>query len=574
MTTETLSPLEEARKKLRERGPVMVNTHEAVEAYEDTGSALEAARNQLKQRKDAEGLSSPEEEEQLSVFERLVGQPFERASERMTDTMSRVAGQGQPSMEQQMNDPEALKQAYQNSTNLGSVLLQTAALPISIAFDSASEAIIMGAEEAFELLPAEGQEWVHENIKALLETKTGQVAMNAYMTGAEAWGEFEETYPNEAANFKSVFDVASVPKFAAPKKVPELIPMKLEKVGLVNSTKPLAGRDKEVFNIAFLDDRKPIPKGQEVTGPKGILGKQEVLATPEQLEVVDLLKQAGVNGNNTLRTNYNLVQDYMANLDKALIAQARKSKATWPEIDTSVRQNMQARFQEMVKGNPSLFATKGNKQKAGQLFQEFIEILDEQGGTAEGLIVARRMFDDRVGRMGIDLSGSKISTNSLSAMAVRNAVNDTIKTLVPDASDAFAKSSKLISPMAQLEMKAAKEAKGAVGRYFNAIGLEGLTGHTGRSILLNSPIVGTLALGVSPVYVLRNAMKRSGPANFRAKLAYVKRDVKAEMVKAIKNAKDPVMKTMLAQNRAAAFAAIDTAAKVLEEEEARREQQK
>jgi len=119
-------------------------------------------------------------DEGSGFFDKVFAEPYQRAVQRQAEVFSRAAGQGQPSMGQQLADPAALAQAHQRDTNIGSVLLQTAANPISMFVDGASNALVLGAEGAFELLPEEGQEWAMDKIKAVLDTKMGQYAMNAF----------------------------------------------------------------------------------------------------------------------------------------------------------------------------------------------------------------------------------------------------------------------------------------------------------------------------------------------------------------------------------------------------------
>jgi len=344
--------------------------------------------------------------------------------------------------------------------------------------------------------------------------------------------------------------------------------MKVERVGMRKEFQPLQGQDKDLYNIAFNNPDKPKTNTQveNTTDPQGIRGVQEQLATPEQLEVVDLLKAAKVTGQQTKQTNFNQLKSYMDKMDDGLMKLAGKSKTDWPTIDNNVRVYFKENMNQMIQENVQLFSSKASRETAGRLFQDFLTILDEQGGTAQGLIVARRMMDDKMIRMGIDLSGDKLNANFLTGTALRKAVNDTIFESVPEAQQIFEKTSKLIPVYETLQRKASTEARTSFGRLVQNLGITNLQGETGRSIVVNAAYtLGALVAG-SPVYAIKQQLKRAGPAKGRAAVGYAVADIKREITKAIKRNKDPIMRAALMQDARSAYVALDAAGKMVAEE--------
>lgn len=512
--------------------------------------------------------SAPMSQEDESYWSRLFEQPYQRAIDRQVAVFERMAS---TSGQQTQFDPNVakaeLEEQYRNRTNLPSVLLQTATNPISLGFDVASQAILIGAEGAFSLIPEDFKADAAQAFKDFAETKAGQLAINAAAEGAETWKEFKQSNPNEAANLTAFFEKSLV-RGTGPLVKNKVVPMKLKDVGLRTTTEPLAGGDRDVYNILFEGAKKTPEQTANTTGPMGVKGVQEVLATAEDLELVDLAKAAGVNGSKTMQENLNSLNSYMTSLDDNLIKLLRRneSRTNWAELDVNVRQNVKAQFDAVVESNPSLFSSKAAKQEVNKLYSEFMSILDEQGGTLEGLLVARRMFDDRVKRMGISLDGSKLNSKSLAARAVREGVNDTFLGFAPEGRIMLEKMSKLYNVLDTVTQKASKESKTAFGRYIADLGLDNLVGDTATSKVINAGYVLGVSVAASPYYVIKKAMLKPTPAKGRAKVAYVLRDIKREIAKGLDAIKDPVKKQSLLKDRRTVYAALDAAAKQYSEE--------
>ena len=523
--------------------------------------------------------NSDVETEESSLWNRFFSEPYERAIERQAQTFQRM-GQSQQAgtmagITAAMSDPEVLKEQYRQSTNLPSVLLQTVTTPLRMVFDSASEMVMFGAEQGVGMLPEGLKEGAAEQFQALMQTKAGQMAWNAAGQGMEAWEEFQQNYPNEAANLVAIMDLGFT-RGTGPLVKQKVVPKKIEKIGMRNEALPLKGGDSDVYNILFVGDKKTPEQVRLTEDPKGIRGVQEQIATPEQVELIDIAKSAGVSGNKTLQANHNAFQRYYDDLETSLMKMLAKneSKVNWPELDASLRANMKAEFDAMVASNPKLMSSKQAKQETAGLFKEALAIIDEQGGTLQGFRVTRSMFDDRANRMGYDLSGDSLTTRNLAAMAVRRAVNQTVFDVVPEAETVFSKMSKIIPSLGALNAKAATEAKTRFGRFIAELGLGQYAGSTARGIAVNAIYVlgGTVVAG--PYMFIKNQLRRPtafgkeylGPANIRAKLAYIKRDMVGEIKKAIQATQDPVKRSMLQRDSKEIYTYLNAVFKQIESE--------
>ena len=510
------------------------------------------------------------ENEDVSFFQRVFAEPYERAIQKQSQVFSRMAstygGNGNQQLGQALSDPAVLQEQYRQNTNIPSVLLQTATTPLSMIFDGASEMVLYGAEKGVGWLPEEFREDSLKAFQDLMKTQGGQMALNAAGQGVKAWESFKESNPNEAANLTAILDVGFA-KFSS-KAVPDYTPMKMERVGLRNEVKPLAGDDADIYKILFEQDKKTPEQVELTTDPQGPLGVQEQLATADQLELVDVAKKAGLSGNQTLQKNYNKLQTYYQGLEDNLmkLLARNEKKINWPQIDTNLRANHKAQFDKMVESNPKLMSSKAAEAETAKLFKEFLSILDEQGGTLQGLRVARSMFDDRLKRMGYNVDGTKLNTGNLASMAVRNAVNETIYGVVPEAQGLFTQMSKIIPTIGSLGTKAAKEANSTVGRFMQELGIEKFLGGSALAVASNAAYVlgGTAVL--SPYFIIKNQLKRPLPAKGRAKLAYIKRDMMSEIAKKIKDTTDPIKKQSLITDSRAVYTYLNAAFKEIDEE--------
>jgi len=497
--------------------------------------------------------------EEPSAFDRIFTQPGQRFLERGGAMLGRM-GEAAESMV----TPPSLEETYANigvqkGTNLPSVLLQTIGNPVSLGFDVLANTIVVGAEGALSLVPDAAKEGTMEFLNQALQTETGQLAMKALGEGAEAWEDYSQKYPNQAANWRAFFEIqAGLPKNILLDYSPDLRPIRLSTIGTRKVTEPLAGIDKDVYNIAYSSPQKSIEQAKLTTDPRGPLRTQQQLASQEQLDVIDELKKAGVKGNLTLQQNLNRTQEYLDKLDRSILGMARRRKGQ--TIDTAkFTEYLSAEFRQILSNNPRILNNKTAKAKLQKNYDEFLAILKEQGNTAEGFLNTRRIFDERMRRSGVDLSDSKLNADVLTAHAVRRAGNKSLFDIVPEAEDIFARQSKVLSVQENIALKAAKEAQGAIGRYVQELGLDKYVGETITSQFINAAATLGVGVALAPKVIIQRLLKAEGPANMRAKVSYALNDIFKEIEKGLARTKDPVTKKSLLAQRAIVYSAFRAA---------------
>lgn len=487
-----------------------------------------------------------------TALERIFVQPGQRTAERLQAMGGRIQESAQsmgqlPSMEAPLD--------YGRGTDIPSVLLQTIGSPVSLAFDVIGNTVVIGAEKAFGLLPESTREGALEFLSQTLQTEAGQKAMAALSEGTEAWDDYSRMYPNDAANWKSFFDIQlGLPKNIFKDFSPELRPIKLTTIGTRKVTQPLAGIDKDIYNIAYSGTDKTLEQAKLTTDPRGLLRTQEQLANPEQLLVIDELKRAGVSGNKTLQQNLNKVQEYLINLDKAILGLAKRKKNQIIDPDR-FKVFLDEEFKTILSQSPQLFKSKAARQKLNQNYQLFLSLLQKHGNTAEGFLTARRAFDNQMKRSGVDVGSDTLSADVVSAQIVRRAGNKSLFELVPEAEDILARESRILSVQETMAKKAAKEAQTAVGRYIQELGLDNLVGESFASKVLNLGYAIGSGILASPYHIIKKMLKTETPANIRAKVSYAINDIFKEIEKGLARTKDPVTKKSLLAQRAIVYSA-------------------
>ncbi len=202
-----------------------------------------------------------------------------------------------------------------------------------------------------------------------------------------------------------------------------------------------------------------------------------------------------------------------------------------------------------------------------------LKIIDEQGDTLEGFRIARTLFDSRANKIpGVDLSGGTLNPASLSAMAVRNAVNRSIADVVPESRVLFGRMSKVIPIKNSVQQKAAREAEARFGRFMQNTGLDKMMGSTSISMALNAGLTLAGVALLSPITFVRRQMRRAGPAELKAKVAYIKRDVFEKINEAVASVSSPGERRRLLREKAAIYTYLNAAFKQVEQETAQEEE--
>ena len=327
-----------------------------------------------------------------SFVERVVGGPLQRSAERLSALGGRVIETMRPAQ-----DPLApvTEEYFRNRTDVGSALIQVVAEPVSVFFDSLGETLVFGAEKGIGVVATdEQQQQALQYVQEFMQTEVGQAFSAALQSGAEGLQAFQEKYPDESATLRAITDLTGAGLFTKLGKEIDLLslpktpeptpkePFKLSKVGLRKVDEPLAGDDKDLWNLAYNTGTKTDEQLDLLTEAQGPLRTNRQLVTQEQIDVVDELKKAGVTGSmNPITANLQINKQLDA-LENVLVQMSRGSDAFLKIQPNAVLNKAKQKFSAAVQDLP---ATMNNAQ-AGRLVNEYMnqfnDFVKKRGNTA------------------------------------------------------------------------------------------------------------------------------------------------------------------------------------------------
>lgn len=433
-------------------------------------------------------------------------------------------------------------------------------------FDTAAAGVGSAATTLWEVLPKSWREMVGDEAAALMQSPLGSTLLEAIKEGGEYYDVLSAQYPNEMKQLEATLNIVG----AVPSRLRAVLPSEVGKdvvpygVKAIDKTgkqtwvdpdamdwktagkrrinAPLQGTDKDLFHlIQDTSSRGRLNATKNTTDPKGILGKQQQLATKEELDVIDTLKQVkGVSGANTLQKNLNAVEAEIANLDKIIKKRlaANNIGFTFEEVFGGVKNSVD----NLMKENPALFgsATDATLRAVPSNMMNQLELILRRNGTdALGLYNARQEFD-RYFFKHIEAAYKEnpaFSGINEAAVRIRRTLNDAVDMLDEGTKAQRQKSANLHTASKRIAPKAEKEANTIVGRALQRIGLHG--GSTFSSGVFNAPFA-AVALPIGGIIRGFEKVKKGAISGaFREKLGYTLTDIRSELLRISKKVKTP-----------------------------------
>lgn len=476
-------------------------------------------------------------------------------------------------------------------TTPASVAAQVAAEPIALTFDVIGSTIIAGAEKGLSYVGDEAKQPIVDFFSKQMETKTGQMAVNALSAGAEKWEEFSRLYPNDAANWTAMFELAGAvptkafktvtnkdlvftPAVIDETKIPDINVSEVKKLALGRTVdKPLAGQDKFLWNVAFNDPEKggrTLEQAKTVTEPKFPTYKKHQLATEEEIEIVDILKNAKLKVNQTHQAKYNKIQTYMDDLEQKVINAAK----THGGYDKSkIREYIGNAFLNKIKTTTDKKALAALKE-AEDLMSSFFRTLDlddEFPDTLDGLIAARKYWEK-----SNPIDTNNFSVKQLATHAIRQGIVDLTEELIPEIIPDQRKLHLLLkegrsgqSVHDMLLTKAGREKDKWTHRSLWELGNRRIfMSGTGALTKIQDFLVSSAMIPVGVVHNgLKEAVAMTKGLEGVAAIEYAKREMKKNLMEEIAKAAPKTRKEWLQDGgKAVVFGVIDQSAKALQQE--------
>lgn len=546
-----------------------------------TPDAVSAAVQATEEQLAVMDFNKPLEKEE-SFIERVIYGPLERSGERMSALGSRVMKTYGPE-----EDPFApVTQEYLSGrTNAGSALLQTFAEPFSIFFDGLGETIVFGAEKAIGVAATdEQQQQALQSLQEFMQTDAGQAFAAALQAGSQGLQAFQQKYPDEAASLRAIADLTGAGVFrrigkdidlASLAKVPEpepKEPFSIKNVGLRKVESPLAGDDKDLWNLAFNTGKKTEEQIERTTEAMGPLRTNKQLATQEELDIVDELKKAGVTGSmNPIEATLQINKQLDA-LEDTLVKMSRASDAFIKIQPNAVVDKARQKFADAVKRLPGSMDPKQASRTVNRYMKQFQAYANEYGYTAEGLREARKAFDTWLETAeGVALGSADLSMRGQAGRIVRESINETIGEVVPESAELLTRMGRLLKIKPTVVEKAQNTASNTLGRYLQWAGFDVMKGRSALSQTYNVPIALGFAALQSPFYVINKLAKTKYVNKKKAAFSYAMRDIFEAINKKMKSASPEEIRQWKAEQKVV-YAAVRQAVTSLEEQYEREEE--
>ena len=284
-------------------------------------------------------------------------------------------------------------------------------------------------------------------------------------------------------------------------------PFKISKVGLRKVDEPLAGDDKDLWNLAYNTGTKTDEQLDLLTEAQGPLRTNRQLVTQEQLDVVDELKKAGVTGSmNPITANLQINKQLDA-LENTLIQMSRASDAFLNIQPNAVLNRAKQKFSAAVQDLPGTMNNAQSARMVNQYMEQFNAFVKKRGNTAEGLREARKDFDYWLEKQGVSLGEADLTMKGQAGRIIRESVNETIAEVVPESDELLSRMSRLLNIKPAVTNKARQTATNAVGRYLQWSGFDVMKGRSALSQTHNTPVALGFAAFGSPFYLIGKLAK-------------------------------------------------------------------
>lgn len=385
-----------------------------------------------------------------------------------------------------------------------------------LVWDWGADALVEIGQKGFSMLTVPMQEEAKEQFGEFVNGPIGSQGVAAMQAGTDAWNAFSARFPQEARTLAKGFDFVPGGKQVTRLTIPtELTPLRIEKVGTRQVLRSPTGQDKDIYNLITPEQTKKqkllqVQEGR-VTEPTGLARTQRLVPSTREWEIIDEMKTVkGVSANKTMVQNSTLVLDKVSGLnDQAVkLTHSVRGGVDPDTLSTLLRQEIDA----VIPTKPMLFGADGTKSSStvDNLLAQLDNILDKNGTDWAGLLTSRQEFDSillndlKIGTFG---TGRKAGAAQEVHTVVRNAINKLVTENVPTTKELLKRQNLLLDGGQHLNLKAAEEASGALGRLFQSVNLHAPT--TPLSLLgtaTSALVIGGM-VAISPAVFIGKAIK-------------------------------------------------------------------
>ena len=527
-----------------------------------------------------------------TLFDRM-GASASRHLSSIADSTHSFFGQDLADAELVRNEKLEGMERIQAENTAGDWAAQVSGDIAGIIWDWGADAVVEAGTEGWQYLPTDVQEMGKEALGELINSEIGQAGFRAIKNGDAAWQAFSNKYPKDAKTLAKTFNLFPGGKVFKRSWAGyrDLQPLRIEVVGKRSVLRAPKGRDKDVYNLIAPEltaqqQTKQVLEGR-VSDPEGLNRKQSIIPSMSEWEVVDEVAKTKVSPAKTKVENANII---IRQVDKLNDAASRVVNNIRGGVDGDTLARALNKEVDIQRQNlPAVFGADGTvgAQTLDNLQEQLRVIVRKHGDSSGGgsyhdLLTARQELDFfmleqfKAGTFG-DAARASVATEFHTA--ARNVLNGFVIDAVPEASDLLKRQNNLLTALDNVAPKAGKEAKTALGRIVQAIGIVAPAHPLSIAAMTTSPLIlamGAGAVAIAPfVYgygrIVKPALYAGPVRSAKGAIDYTIRDIVQEGKKLLKNkdldsesrktlAKDVrVLQTLLQKTRDVAKKTLDVA---------------
>lgn len=374
---------------------------------------------------------------------------------------------------------------------LASSALQTAG-------EAASALTDIGMEGVKKVTPSFIKEPVKKAVQAVAETQPVKSA-------TEAYSEWKNQHPEAAANLEATVNLASIlPTTKAATTGLSVAETAASKAGTVleKSAAKSASKITDEFAKNLVTPIKTAAvKEAEVARTtevgRGIFKKSVIEPTLQEKRAIEAVKQVpGVHPDNTFQKNFNIIKAHNEQLANNLVADVKANNFIIPRKETFANLDRAAKT---LKDSPLIVGDA--ELTAKRLLEGAKKVVNDNPGTAEGILQARKDFDAWVKTQKPTLFDAKTEgALTIANREIRNSFNDILEAKAPNIKlkEKLATQHSLYNAMENIVPKAAKEADTAVQRLFQKV--SDTLGTKSKVVQATAAMVGVGGLGAAAMF--------------------------------------------------------------------------
>ena len=395
----------------------------------------------LQQSQQAQQMFAPE----MAARETL-GREIEKFGPEFERRFARVTGEAPSVAEQVFRAPEATAIGVSQAARAGGAVISS----------------YIGG-----MLPQSVKEGAQDLFAQVQNTEAFKTAANAASKGYEFYQDFAAKNPALAERFETAIDLGAL--FSPRPDMPDVgLPESVVRGAQKQAREAI--REDRITGTTKLVEPEVLP-GDAVAEEVGLLRRREWQPNARDQNVIETLADIKeVNPKRSYTYNYRVVQKDIESsakaVDNMIVAQ---NKAVNTDVLT---EDLLGAINEF-KQDPVFRLATGDAQKiAGELGEIALELVEKHGTDLNGVLKARREFDSALRRASSTvLDAESASGRALAAKAIRNVLNNTLKTntrgeklhnLLDRQHNAFL-------ALDAMSNKRAKEASNALARLFDRV---------------------------------------------------------------------------------------------------------